>query len=156
MTAEAAALPAKPARKPPPVQRSPLARKLPWNDKAGRFSPLKAMTVALMPLPALYLAYAAVFIGLGPRPLTEALHFIGRWTIWFLLITLAITPPRRLFDLSKLIQIRRIIGLTALYYILLHFSLFIVDSGFNLIFVGSEIALRIYLTLGFTAILSLV
>jgi methionine sulfoxide reductase heme-binding subunit len=156
MTAEAAALPAKPARKPPLAQKSPLARKLPWNDKAGRFSPLKAITVALMPLPALYLAYAAVFIGLGPRPLTEALHFIGRWTIWFLLITLAITPARRLFDLSKLIQIRRIIGLTALYYILLHFSLFIVDSGFNLIFVGSEIALRIYLTLGFTAILSLV
>src|SRR4029078_5214386 len=119
-------------------------------------SPLKAITVALMPLPALYLAYAAVFIGLGPRPLTEALHFIGRWTIWFLLITLAITPARRLFDLPKLIQIRRIIGLTALYYILLHFSLFIVDSGFNLVVDGSEIALRICLTLGFTAILSLV
>src|SRR2546430_3600505 len=65
-TAPGRALPARPARA-PVAQKSALARKLPWNDKAGRFSPLKAMTVALMPLPALYLAYAAVFIGLGPQ-----------------------------------------------------------------------------------------
>ena len=154
-TAPGRAVPARPARA-PVAQKSALARKLPWNDKAGRFSPLKAITVALVPLPALYLAYAAVFIGLGPQPFIEALHFIGRWTIWLLLITLAITPVRRLFDWNKLIQIRRIVGLTALYYILLHFTLYIANSGFDLVFVGSEIVLRIYLTLGFTAILGLV
>jgi sulfoxide reductase heme-binding subunit YedZ len=154
--AETAQAPAKPVRKPVPQPKSPLQRKLPWNDKAGRFAPLKAITLVLIPLPALYLAYAGVYIGLGARPLTESLHFIGRWTVWFLLITLAITPARRLFDWSKLIQIRRIVGLTALYYILIHFTLYLVDSGFNLAFVASEIVLRIYLTIGFTAILSLV
>ena len=44
MTADTAAVPAKTSRRPPPPQKSALARKLPWNDKAGRFSPLKAIT----------------------------------------------------------------------------------------------------------------
>jgi sulfoxide reductase heme-binding subunit YedZ len=157
MAADSATVAAKPVvRKAPPAPKSALARKAPWNDKTGRFAPLKAITVALAPLPALYLLYASIFIGLGPRPTIEALHFIGRWTIWFLLITLAITPARRLFDWSKLIQIRRIVGLTALYYILLHFCLYIVDSAFNLWFVANEIVLRIYLTISFTAILGLI
>jgi methionine sulfoxide reductase heme-binding subunit len=107
-------------------------------------------------LPALYLLYASIFIGLGPRPIIEALHFVGRWTLWFLLITLAVTPARRLFDWSKLIQIRRIVGLTTLYYILLHFCLYIVDDGYDLGFVASEIVLRIYLTIGITAIFGLI
>jgi sulfoxide reductase heme-binding subunit YedZ len=112
--------------------------------------------VALMPLPAIYLLAAYLTVGLGPRPTIEALHFLGRWTIWFLLITLAVTPARRLFDWSRLIQVRRIIGLTALFYILIHLTVYVIDSGFNLAFVASEIALRIYLTIGFAAILGLV
>jgi sulfoxide reductase heme-binding subunit YedZ len=154
--ADTVAAAAKPARKAPPAPPTTLQRKLPWNDKAGRFAPLKAATLALLPLPALYLLYAWIFIGLGPRPDIEALHFIGRWTIWLLLATLAVTPARRLFDWSKLIQIRRMVGLAALYYILLHVTLYVVDSGFNLAFVASEIVLRIYLTIGFTAILGLI
>jgi sulfoxide reductase heme-binding subunit YedZ len=114
------------------------------------------VVVALMPLPALYLAAVYLTVGLGPRPTIEATHFIGRWTIWFLLITLAITPARRLFDWPKLIQVRRIVGLTALYYILIHLALYVVDSGFNLAFVASEIALRVYLTIGIVAIAGLV
>jgi sulfoxide reductase heme-binding subunit YedZ len=154
--APAPALPARPARRPPPAHASRLARKLPWNDKAGRFSPMKAVTLALLPLPAIYLLAAYLAVGLGARPTIEALHFLGRWTIWFLLITLAITPARRLFDWPKLIQIRRMLGLTALSYILIHFTVYIVDSGFNLAFVASEIVLRIYLTIGFVAILGLI
>ena len=141
---------------PRPAPKSALARKLPWNDKAGRFSPLKAITVALMPLPALYLLYASIYIGLGAQPIVGALEFVGRWTLWFLMITLAITPARRLFDWGKLIQVRRIIGLTALYYILLHFALNVANDGFNPVFVVSEILLRVYLTIGITAIFGLV
>jgi len=136
--------------------RKPIAAKLPWNDRAGRFAPLKATTLVLITLPALWLLYRTLFIGLGPRPLTEATHRLGDWTIYFLLITLAVTPARRLLEWSKLIQIRRILGLTALAYILGHFTLFIIDSKWNLLFVGKEIVLRIYLTIGFTAILGLV
>ena len=81
---------------------------------------------------------------------------MGDWTIYFLLVTLAITPARRLFDWSKLILIRRIVGLTALAYILVHLGLYIVDSRLDLGFVAREIVLRIYLTIGFAAILGLV
>jgi sulfoxide reductase heme-binding subunit YedZ len=153
-TAAAAAVTAAPSRR--PAVKGALARKLPWNDKAGRFSPFKAMVLVLLPLPALYLLYAWLFIGLGAQPIIEALRFVGRWTLSFLMMTLAVTPARRLFDWSKLLQIRRILGLTTLYYILLHFSLYIVDDGYDLGFVASEIVLRIYLTIGITAIFGLI
>jgi len=139
-----------------PTASRPIAAKLPWNDKAGRFSPLKATTLVLVPLPALWLICRALFIGLGPRPVIEATHTLGEWTIYFLLATLAVTPARRLFEWSKLIQIRRILGLTVLTYILAHFSMFLLDSKWNLSFVAHEIALRVYLTIGFVAILGLI
>jgi len=142
-----------------------IAQKLPWNDRAGRLSPLKATTLVLVTLPALWLLFRSLTGGptpmpepsaLGPRPYIEAIHFVGDWTVYLLLITLAVTPARRLFDWSKLIQVRRIIGLSALSYILLHFVLYIFDSHLDLGFVATEIVRRIYLLIGFTAILGLV
>ena len=138
-----------------PQTRS-IASRLPWNDRAGRFSALKTATLVLVALPALWLLYRTLFIGLGARPLIEAIHKLGDWTVYFLLITLAITPARRLFDWNKLINVRRIVGLSALAYILVHFTLYIVDSRLDLGFVAREIVLRIYLAIGFTAILGLV
>lgn len=133
-----------------------IAGKLPWNDKAGHFSPLKASALVLVSLPMLWLIYRAIFLGLGARPITEAIHRVGDWTVYLLLITLAVTPARRLFDLPKLILVRRIVGLSALTYILAHFLLFLLDSKLDLVFVGKEIVLRIYLTIGFVALLGLV
>ena len=141
--------------RPAPAARKPIAAKLPWNDKAGRFAPLKAVTLVLLCLPVLWLGYRFLFLGLGPRPITEAIHRQGDWTVYLLLITLAVTPARQLFGWSKLIQIRRMIGVAALVYILGHFTLFIVDSKWDLVFVAREIVFRIYLTIGFLAILGL-
>jgi methionine sulfoxide reductase heme-binding subunit len=145
------------------AQTKTIAQKLPWNDKAGRFAPLKATTLVLVTLPALWLLYRSLTTSpipqptaLGPRPFIEAIHFVGDWTIYLLLITLAVTPARRLFEWSKLIQVRRILGLSALSYILLHFTLYIFDSHLDLGFVVSEIVHRIYLIIGFTAILGLI
>jgi methionine sulfoxide reductase heme-binding subunit len=132
-----------------------IATKLPWNDRAGRFSPLKASVLVLVCLPMLWLIYKALFVGLGGRPITEAIHHVGDWTIYLLLITLAVTPARRLFDLPKLILVRRMLGLSALAYIVVHFLLYILDAKFNLLFVGKEIVLRFYLTIGFVALLGL-
>ena len=64
------------------------------------------------------------------------------------------TPARRLFDWSKLIQVRRILGLPPSPTTLLHF-IYIVDSRLDLGFVAREIVLRIYLTIGFAALLGL-
>lgn len=136
--------------------RKPLSARLPWNDKVGRFAPLKAIALALLCCPALWLAYRFVVLGLGPRPITEAIHRLGDWTVYFLLITLAITPARRLLDWSKLIQVRRMVGIAALTYILGHFTFFLIDSKWDLVFVAREIVFRVYLTIGFLAILGLI
>ena len=127
----------------------------PWNDRAGRFSWLKAITFALVLLPAIAIAVQWVTVGWGPRPVNAVIHEIGKWTVRFLLLALAVTPARRILDWPQLINIRRMLGLTALSYALAHFLLYIIDQNFNLAFVASEITFRFYLTIGFIALLGL-
>ncbi|WP_029353082.1 ferric reductase-like transmembrane domain-containing protein [Bosea sp. 117] len=93
---------------------------------------------------------------LGARPLTEAIRFIGDWAIRLIVVTLAVTPARRLFNWPKLILARRTLGLGALFYVLLHFGFYIVDMSGDLVTVAREIVLRIYLTIGFVALIGLV
>ncbi len=133
----------------------PLSQRLPWLDRAGRFSVLKATVLTLLALPPLWLLYRTLFLGLGPRPYTEAIRYVGHWTVYLLLITLAVTPARRIFEWPKLIHLRRMIGVAALSYILFHFTLFFADSRWDPFFVTKEIVVRFYLTIGFVAILAL-
>jgi sulfoxide reductase heme-binding subunit YedZ len=129
---------------------------LPWNDRTGRFSPLKAIVLACLILPALSIVWGLATGALGPRPITEAIHQTGNWAIRFLVLSLAVTPLRRIADWPKLILVRRMIGLSALFYALAHFGLYVADQNLDLAKVASEIALRIYLTIGFVALLGLV
>jgi methionine sulfoxide reductase heme-binding subunit len=128
---------------------------VPWNDYRGRLSPLKlAVFVALfLPGTAVIAAYAAGL--LGARPLTEAIHQIGLWTIRLVFLALAVTPLRQILQLPRLILVRRMIGVGAFAYMLLHFLLYAASQGFDLDKVASEIWHRIYLTIGFAALLGL-
>lgn len=126
-----------------------------WTDRSGRFSLLKAGVLLLVIIPAAMVAYAFWQNDLGPLPYKEALHRIGDWTIRFLVITLALTPLQRILGWPKLALIRRMLGVTTFTYALAHFSLYIVNEKFDLAFVVSEIALRIYLTIGFAALFGL-
>jgi len=132
------------------------ARKLPWNDRAGRLSPLKLASLALLLAPALWIALQAAMGWLGSKPLTEANHQSGDWAVRFLLLSLAVTPLRFVADWPQLIQIRRQVGLAALFYTLLHVMLYIALEAFDLGKVAVEIAVRPYLTIGFAALLGLV
>jgi sulfoxide reductase heme-binding subunit YedZ len=129
--------------------------KYPWNDRAGKLSAIKvaALIVAFIPLIVIVTGYKVNI--LGPRPITQAIHGTGDWAIRFFLISLAVTPLRNITRRSKLVLIRRILGLTALAYAALHFSLYIVDQNFNLWRVVSEIWLRVYLLIGFITLLGL-
>jgi methionine sulfoxide reductase heme-binding subunit len=129
--------------------------KYPWLDYGGRFSPLKALVFGLLFVPGLWVAYALAFDLLGSRPLTEALHQIGQWTIRLIFLSLAITPFRRLFQWPRLILVRRMIGVAAFAYGVTHLTLYTADQSFNLPRVASEIVLRFYLTIGFVALLGL-
>lgn len=97
----------------------------------------------------------AVASGANAMPVTAALKLIGLWSVRFLLITLAVTPLRRIGGWPRLITLRRMIGVAAFAYVASHFILYIVQQNFRLLFVANEIILRIYLTIGFVALLGL-
>ena len=126
-----------------------------WTDRAGRFSPLK-LTVFLCCIgPMLLLAMMALTGDLGSKPLTYAIHDTGDWAVRFLLISLLVTPLRSLANWPKLIIVRRMLGVTALAYVLVHLALYVVEQRYDMFKVASEIVLRFYLTIGFVALLGL-
>jgi methionine sulfoxide reductase heme-binding subunit len=129
--------------------------KLPWNDYSSKLSPLKLIVFVSLFLPVSWTLFAFATSNLGARPLTEAIHQQGLWTIRLILIALAITPLKAILLWQRLILVRRMVGVAAFAYVLLHFSLYIADENFNLLTVVSEIARRIYLTIGFTALCGL-
>src|SRR5579863_746252 len=117
-----------------------------WHDRRGRFSPLRAATLALLVAPALALAWFALRHDLGPRPRTEAIHEAGLWAIRFLMLALFLAPMRRIARYAPLVDVRRMVGVGCFGYIALHFTLYIADQMFDLGKVASEIVLRYYLT----------
>lgn len=127
----------------------------PLTDRQGRFSPLKATTLALALLPAAVIAYWFFTNQLGPLAVKAALRLVGDWTIRLLVITLALTPLQRLLSWPKITLIRRMMGVTTFGYALSHFILYIINSKYDLGFVASEIILRFYLTIGFVALIGL-
>ena len=136
--------------------RRPTPGHTPWRDRSGRFSPLKAVILALAVTPGVWLAATWAAGALGPRPVTEVIHSTGLWAIRFLSISLLVTPLRTLFNWPRIVLVRRMLGLTALGYALAHLVLFADDQKWKWLTVASEIALRFYLTIGFVALLGLI
>jgi sulfoxide reductase heme-binding subunit YedZ len=147
-----------------------------WRDRTGRFSPLKAATLALLTLPGILAAVTLILAepaapgalpagppALGPggpageaaRPITDAIHTTGDWAVRFLLLSLAVTPAMRSLRWPRALIVRRMIGVGAFAYVAAHFLLYVVDQQFDLVKVASEIVLRIYLTIGFVAVVGL-
>jgi methionine sulfoxide reductase heme-binding subunit len=127
----------------------------PWYDYGGRLSPLKLAAFVTLFVPAGWVAVAYGFGLLGARPLNAAIHTIGLWTIRLIFLALAVTPLRQILHWPRLIIVRRMIGVAAFAYVLVHFSLYAASQAFDLEKVASEIARRVYLTIGFTALLGL-
>lgn len=93
---------------------------------------------------------------LGANPIEEVTHFTGIWTLNFLLLTLAITPLRRLTRINSFIRYRRMLGLYVMFYASLHFlSYFILDHFFDWQEIIRDIVKRPYITVGFLAFLML-
>ena len=126
------------------------------REKSGRWSPEKIIAFAGACIPALWLAWRAWNGDLNPaRPVNEAIHSIGNYTIWLIVLSLAISPARRLFNAPKLINMRRTLGVTAFCYAVVHLTLYIVQEKYDFLKVTTEIVLRIYLTIGFVALVGL-
>ncbi len=129
--------------------------KAPWNERNGKFSPLKAVVFAGLFVPAVWISYLAATGALEPKVVTEMIHRAGLWAIRFLTLSLLVTPLMRGARYPKLVAIRRMVGVAAFAYATAHLSLYIVDQHYDLMHVASEIALRFYLTIGFVTWLGL-
>ncbi|WP_084697782.1 sulfite oxidase heme-binding subunit YedZ [Muricoccus aerilatus] len=128
----------------------------PWLDRGGRFSWFKAAVLLGCFLPLLVLAWDWATRNLGPEPLTRATHDTGDWCVRFLLIGLAVTPARWILDETKILQVRRMLGIAALGYAVLHLLLYVGNEHLRLWHVLLEIVKRPYLSTGFTALIGLV
>ena len=117
---------------------------------------LRLATLFALCMPAVNLAWRWYAGDLDPRPVTLATHATGDWAVTLLLVSLALTPARALFDWMPLIHIRRRIGVAAALYALAHLLIYVLDQKWNLIVVATEIVKRFYLTIGFVALLALV
>jgi sulfoxide reductase heme-binding subunit YedZ len=126
-----------------------------WRDRRGQISPLRIAALALLLLPLALAAWNAEAIAAGARPVNDLIHRAGFWALMLLLITLAITPLRRISRFGQLVDIRRMLGVGAFCYAALHISLYVVDQVFDLGKVASEIVHRVYLMIGFTALTGL-
>ncbi|MFG1426701.1 protein-methionine-sulfoxide reductase heme-binding subunit MsrQ [Roseixanthobacter glucoisosaccharinicivorans] len=123
-----------------------------FHERNGKFSPELTLSLLGGAVPVLWLAGWALAGDLGGRPVAAAIHFTGLWAVRFLLLSLAVTPVRRLFHWPKLVLARRNLGLAALFYAVLHLGLFVVDQGYSVTAAGREIILRFYLTIGAVAV----
>jgi sulfoxide reductase heme-binding subunit YedZ len=117
---------------------------------------LRLATLVALSLPAVDLAWRWYAGDLDPRPVTLATHATGDWSVALLLVSLALTPARAIFDWMPLIHIRRRVGVAAALYAVAHLLIYVLDQKWDLVVVATEIVKRFYLTIGFVALLALV
>jgi len=126
-----------------------------WRDRRGRLSWLRVAALALLLLPLGKALWEYDAIVHGARPINDVIHRAGFWMLMFLLMTLAITPFARIMRFGQLHDIRRMLGVGTFTYGVAHISLYTADQMFDFTKVASEIVLRYYLVIGFTALVGL-
>jgi sulfoxide reductase heme-binding subunit YedZ len=148
-----------------------LASGIRLSDRTVRFA-LKPLVFAASLGPLVWLVWAALTGNLSVNPLSDLTNETGIWTLRFLCITLAITPLRKLTGWNMAIRFRRMTGLFAFFYGTLHFLTYVIADRFagldfpdgmlawstarNLATsVGSDIYKRPFITVGFSAWLSM-
>jgi methionine sulfoxide reductase heme-binding subunit len=118
---------------------------------------LKALCFVLALLPLARLFFGAVSDGLGANPIEYIIRDLGTWGLTFLLITLSVTPLRRLSNWNWLLRLRRMFGLFAFFYATLHFTCYIWwDQFFDWTAIWQDVMKRPFITVGFTAFLMLI
>ena len=130
----------------------------PWQDRNRHFSWLKAITLAGMFGPALWLLSSTASGAFGLTPIGELTFWSGVWAIAILLLALAVTPGAKIFRWGRLIIVRRMIGVTALLYTLAHILIYFALRLWDFGVIGREMATSVSLiaatvsTIGLTAL----
>jgi methionine sulfoxide reductase heme-binding subunit len=117
---------------------------------------LKVLVFLLCLAPFVWLVWGFLTNNLGADPLGQIRAVTGRWTLRFLLITLSITPLRRITGWNAAIRFRRMLGLFAFFWGFWHFITYLLVQGFNWPIIGEDIVKRPYITLGLTGFILMI
>ncbi len=122
-----------------------------------QFKFIKVALFALALLPAARLLLFGFTDRLGANPIEFITRSSGDWTLYFLCITLAVTPLRRFTNWNWLIKFRRMLGLFAFFYASLHFTTFLwFDHFFDVAEMLKDVVKRPFITVGFSAFILLI
>jgi methionine sulfoxide reductase heme-binding subunit len=117
----------------------------------------KCVVFLLCLVPLAILLWRATHGELTANPIEFITHTTGDWTLRFLVMTLAITPLRKILKLPQLIRFRRMLGLFAFFYVCLHFSTWIgLDKFFDWHEMWKDVLKRRFITVGFTGFVLLI
>ena len=128
------------------------------TTRPTRFPPYgKPLVFCVSLLPLVWLCWLAWQDQLGANPVETLSHRTGDWSLRFLLLTLAVTPLRRLSGWNWLLKFRRMLGLFAFFYVCLHLGVYLIfDQFFDPSAILEDIAKRPYITVGFAGFLLLI
>ena len=128
----------------------------PWTDRAGRISFIKLATLLGLLAPALWMIAEWRLGWLSPKPTGDLVRESGDWAMRILVLSLVVTPLRYVARFNRAILVRRMVGLAALFYTLLHIALWCLDLHFEWLRIATELVLRLFLTVGLVATLLMV
>ncbi len=118
---------------------------------------IKNVIFLLALIPLARLGFGAYLDTLGANPIEKITRITGYWTLTFLLISLTLTPLRRMLGWLWLIRLRRMLSLFAFFYACLHFLTYLVlDQFFDWDTIIKDIIKRPYITVGFAAFLLMI
>ncbi len=118
---------------------------------------MKPAVFAAALVPLVFLVQRALNNDLGANPIETLNRYTGDWVLRFLMITLAVTPLRKLTGWNALLRYRRMLGLFAFFYACLHFLSYAwLDQYFVPADIFRDVAKRPYITVGFAGFLMLV
>ena len=121
------------------------------------FTLIKSVIFVACLIPLARLAWFAFQGNLSANPIEFITRSLGTWTLVFLLITLSITPLRKLLNQPWLIKLRRMLGLFAFFYASLHFVTYIwLDQFFDLQAIYKDVIKRPFITVGFASFILLI
>ncbi|XHE11904.1 protein-methionine-sulfoxide reductase heme-binding subunit MsrQ [Agrobacterium deltaense] len=134
-----------------------MAFALPLPSLPKRYQPAAIWSLYVIGLcPGLWYFYLAATGGLGFNPVKDFEHLLGIWALRFLCLGVLVTPLRDLFNIN-LIAYRRALGLIAFYYVLAHFTVYLVlDRGLIISSIAGDILKRPYIMLGMAGLLMLI